>query len=371
MFVFTGVDNSSKKKKASKTLGISSDATMVEIKKAYRKAALKWHPDKNIENKKNAEEKFKEVTKAYQILTDKNVEDVENDIGDDIVNRVFEDFIYSMNGQGQMSEEDELNLEAEELFHILNNIPMGFPPNNLRHPPPEVFVFGPQSFHQPHHNHHHVHQPKREKKTENPLTYRVRIKISDIWKNLEKKLNVKRKYYLTLPLYYDNITFESSQKHDLPNINVEIVDKDISMPSHQTFKRKNEWDLEMIKSVPLNDLYKDFIMDIELPDKTVKKVRWKKEFIDNIKDEKIKGFFLYNLGLPTPDKTRGKLWVRLAIILPSNIKTPLPDNDNKTDNNVETNIKEFLTPEWVEFKEWQNNTVIERSIVLELDKYLN
>lgn len=278
-----------------------------------------------------------------------------------------------MNGHGQMSEEDELNLEAEELFHILNNIPMGFPPNNPRHQPPEVFVFGPQSFHQPHHNHHHhVHQkPKKEKIPEKPLTYRVRIKISDIWKNLEKKLNVKRKYYLTLPLYYDNITFESSQKHDLPNINVEIVDKDITISSQQTFKRKNEWDLEIIKSVSLNDLYKDFIMDIELPDKTIKKVRWKKEFIDNIKDEKIKGFFLYNLGLPTPDKTRGKLWVRLAIILPSKIKTPLPDNDNKTVNDDESNIKEFLTPEWVEFKEWQNSTVIKRSIVLELDKYLN
>ena len=55
-----------------KILGIEKNATESEIKKAYRKLALKWHPDKNPNNKKEAEEKFKKINEAYSILSDKN-----------------------------------------------------------------------------------------------------------------------------------------------------------------------------------------------------------------------------------------------------------------------------------------------------------
>lgn len=49
-------------------LGVKKTATAAEIKSAYRKLALKWHPDRNKE--KEAEQKFKEIGEAYEILSD-------------------------------------------------------------------------------------------------------------------------------------------------------------------------------------------------------------------------------------------------------------------------------------------------------------
>ena len=49
-------------------LGVSKSADATEIKKAYRKLALKYHPDKNPGDKE-AEEKFKEAAEAYDVLS--------------------------------------------------------------------------------------------------------------------------------------------------------------------------------------------------------------------------------------------------------------------------------------------------------------
>lgn len=56
-------------------LEVPRTASEAEIKKAYRKHALKWHPDKNPDNQKEAERRFKEISEAYEVLSDKKKRD--------------------------------------------------------------------------------------------------------------------------------------------------------------------------------------------------------------------------------------------------------------------------------------------------------
>ncbi|XP_054828362.1 dnaJ homolog subfamily B member 2 isoform X1 [Eublepharis macularius] len=62
-------------------LGVPRNASPDDIKKAYRKKALKWHPDKNPDNKEYAEQKFKEIAEAYEVLSDKNKREVYDHYG--------------------------------------------------------------------------------------------------------------------------------------------------------------------------------------------------------------------------------------------------------------------------------------------------
>lgn len=83
-------------------LGISEDATPEQVEKAYKRAASKHHPDKNIGNEKEAAERFKEVKEAYECLSDPERRTVYDETGDTTV---------------------ETGNPAEDLFvHLLNQI---------------------------------------------------------------------------------------------------------------------------------------------------------------------------------------------------------------------------------------------------------
>ncbi|CAO2603748.1 DnaJ homolog subfamily B member 6 [Lemmus lemmus] len=67
-------------------LGVQRHASPEDIKKAYRKQALKWHPDKNPENKEEAERKFKQVAEAYEVLSDAKKRDIYDKYGKEGLN---------------------------------------------------------------------------------------------------------------------------------------------------------------------------------------------------------------------------------------------------------------------------------------------
>uniref|UniRef100_A0A6C0EAE8 J domain-containing protein n=1 Tax=viral metagenome TaxID=1070528 RepID=A0A6C0EAE8_9ZZZZ len=101
-------------------LGVKKDATSAEIKKAYNEMAKKWHPDKNLKNKVEAEKQFKNVCKAYEILSDpqkrkiydKKNNDDENDSDDNEFNMYdLMNGINIVNGANEILNEETPDLE--------------------------------------------------------------------------------------------------------------------------------------------------------------------------------------------------------------------------------------------------------------------
>jgi len=91
-------------------LGITRTASDQDIKKSYRRLALKWHPDKNPQNKDDAETKFKEIAEAYEVLSDKNKKDVYDQYGED-----------GLKGNGPMSSTNGMYNWGYDPFNDQNN----------------------------------------------------------------------------------------------------------------------------------------------------------------------------------------------------------------------------------------------------------
>ncbi|KAH0685803.1 hypothetical protein KY285_016361 [Solanum tuberosum] len=66
-----------------KVLGVDKNATDDDLKKAYRKLAMKWHPDNNPQSKKEAEAKFKHISEAYDVLSDSQKKAVYDQYGEE------------------------------------------------------------------------------------------------------------------------------------------------------------------------------------------------------------------------------------------------------------------------------------------------
>ncbi|MEM7173917.1 MAG: molecular chaperone DnaJ [Bacteroidota bacterium] len=132
-------------------LGVNPDVTQATLKKAYRKIALKYHPDRNKDNP-HAEEKFKEAAKAYAVLSDEKKRRIYDQYGHE-----------GLEGQGYQT--DSINLE--NIFKQFGNI---FGQNSFGE------FFG-----------HHAYQKKGTN-----LRIQLKVSLQQVAKPLEKTIKLKR-----------------------------------------------------------------------------------------------------------------------------------------------------------------------------------
>ena len=138
-------------------LGVSKSANATEIKRAYRKIAMKYHPDRNPDNKE-AEKKFKEAAEAYSILSDENKR------------RQYDQFGHAaFNGMGGQSGFNSMNMD--DIFSQFGDI---FGGNN----PFESFFGGGRTSSRP--------------RSGTDLKVKINVSYKDIVNGGEKKIKVKR-----------------------------------------------------------------------------------------------------------------------------------------------------------------------------------
>jgi curved DNA-binding protein CbpA len=107
-------------------LGVDEKATPEEIKKSYYKLALQWHPDKNPDKKEEAEEMFKEISKAYQVLGNLDLRQ-KYDCNEDVNNFVTQEEIReNLRRQKEIIEElmweKETEERGDEILEVISEI---------------------------------------------------------------------------------------------------------------------------------------------------------------------------------------------------------------------------------------------------------
>ena len=152
-----------------KILGVDKNASIEDIKKAYKKLAMEHHPDKNKDNIAAAEEKFKEISAAYNVLSNETERAKYNDVGDNNYN----------NGSGG----HEANRNPHDIFEAFFRGRGGPFGGGMHHFEEEMFSFGGGG----------NRAPKKAASLEKTFVF----SLDDIYEGINKDLNINIRKYCT------------------------------------------------------------------------------------------------------------------------------------------------------------------------------
>ena len=143
-------------------LGVDKDVSRDELKRAYRKIAMKYHPDRNPDNKE-AEQKFKEAAEAYAVLSDDNKR------------AKYDQFGHAGVGMGDMGGQGfDMNFSMEDIFSQFGNIFGG------RHPFEDIFGMGGSG------------SSRSGYRKARDLRVSIKLELEEILNGVEKTIKIKR-----------------------------------------------------------------------------------------------------------------------------------------------------------------------------------
>ena len=276
-------------------LGIEKDATAEQIRKAYRKMAIKYHPDRNKDNQEEATEKFKKLVNAYKILSDP-MKRTQYDAG--ILDETLPDNTFK---------------NMEDLYKVFQDMMSDF----------SCDINTKYGF-----NFKIYRDEKKEPKKGDVLKFNLNVSLEDVYNKTIKPLKITRRKNLNgifqndikefdIPMYKRDIFFpeegndiKETDWEEFDNVAGDIV---ISLFDKEdpNYKRINNNDLLYTLDIQPIELYKDKLYEIPLLDGEILKVPVPCEKLVESRFIKIK-----NRGLPdiNTGEERGALYIYFNIV---------------------------------------------------------
>jgi curved DNA-binding protein len=284
-------------------LGVARTSSEDEIKKTYRKLAMKYHPDRNPGNKQ-AEEKFKEISEAYAVLSDKEKRAQYDRLGD-----------ARFNQQSGFREEAFRNADFSSIFQE-----MGFGGFDFDS------MFGGGAAHggrrargRGHHGHGAgagFHQSEADS-SHYDVEHELEVPFTDVYHGGERQLNLKLSTGDTINVRVKIPQgIEDGKKLRLKNQGAKRPDglrgdlflKIKQLPHHQFVRAGNDIDVDV--QAPYSTLVLGGTHEIPTPD-GVKRAKIPSGFTSGSK------LRLRGLGFPTADGQKGDLYAKVTVRIPT------------------------------------------------------
>lgn len=345
-----------------KILGVDKKATETEIKKAYRKLAIKHHPDRNLDNKEEAEKTFQKISEAYNVLSDSSKRS-NYDLTGMMGNSNFDPFsMFNNIFKKHVSTFMNFDKTSTNLKDLLNELSS----TDVRDIPFGGIHFSNRINKKMHEKHKNQVTTKTKivkkimKYKPKDLIFNIKFLLNDVYNGNTKNIKIKRyrkidneykkqDFKFQIPLLGKEIVLEG-HGNQLKNyeINGDLI-INIGEQPNKNFKRINNYDLLVTKDINLKDILSENILKINLPNNKSINIKLKKEKLlkSGIFFDKVK-----NLGFPyiNGDETvRGNLIIKYNLLIDNDVinnitidNSECQDESVKLEDNINCEINDIF-----------------------------